>query len=146
MLVLLILKICFSFEISLAKLRHLPNIILEFTTSEAMVPREFNTTKVAYDKRIACAFSIETLWKETPGQCLDIKKEVLSHSSIWDLFCRAYPLKTKAPWVCFLDSRTFHFPFNRRDHRSKESSQVGQRETPAFPDPITCLQINTRQL
>lgn len=82
MLALLILKICFSFEISLVKFRHLPNVILEFTTSEAIILTEFIATKVAYDKRIACAFSIEILWKETPDQCLDIKKEVLFHSSI----------------------------------------------------------------
>lgn len=128
------------------KIQASSNVNLEFTTSEAMVPSEFIMTEVAYDKRIAYAFSIETLWKETPGLCLDTKKEVVFHSSIWDVFCRAYPFKIKVSWVCFLDSSTFHFPFNRRDHRSKESSRVGQRETPAFPDPITCLQINTRQL
>lgn len=51
----------FSFEISLAKFKHLPNVILVFTASEAMVPSEFIMTKVEYDERIACAFRIETV-------------------------------------------------------------------------------------
>lgn len=78
MLSLLILKIRFPFEISLANFRHLPNVILEFAVSKAMVPSEVITAKVANDKRFAHAFNMETLWKETLGQCLDIKKEVLS--------------------------------------------------------------------
>lgn len=149
--VLLILKILFSFEISLTKVRHLPSIIWEFTASEATFPSKVITAKVTYDKRFAHAFNMETLWKETLVQRLDIKKEVLYplsrpfHSSSWNVFCHAYPFKIKAPWVSFLESKIyFWLPFNRRGHRSKGKQPGGSEGNSSISWPPLLVYTRTR--